>query len=56
MKSKQEIEETVAQIMALPEKEQVRQIVKTLDALPDEGRETVIAYIRITKEEPPEIA
>ena len=49
MKSK--IEEAVVRIMALPEKAQVQEMVRMLDTVPDEGRETVITYFRITKNE-----
>ena len=51
MKSEKQIENAVERVMTLPEKEQVKEMVRILEVLPEEGRKLVVAYYRITRAE-----
>jgi len=49
--TKKDLEETIARIMALPEQAQVEELKRILNALPQRGRDLIVAYLQMTKEE-----
>lgn len=51
MDREKDIEETIARIMALPEQAQVEELKRILNALPPRGRDLIVAYLQMTKEE-----